>query len=45
MDGGGLSSKDAKKLAPTDIKKMAKFRNIEDVPPLSSTRSSSSDTK
>jgi|SRR5580658_3637011 hypothetical protein len=45
MDGGGLSNKDVRKLAPTDKKKIAKFRNVEDVPPLSSTRNSSSDTK
>jgi hypothetical protein len=45
MEGGGLSSKDARKLAPIDVKKMAKFKNVEDIPPLSSTRSSSSDTK
>src|ERR1700686_1334786 len=45
MDGGGLSSKDAKKLAAIDMKKIARFKNVEDTPPLSSRRSSSSDTK
>jgi len=44
-DGGGLSSRDAKKLAAIDMKKIARFKNVDDIPPLSSKRSSSSDTK
>jgi hypothetical protein len=44
-DAGGLSSKEAKKLAPIDMKKIARFKHAEDGPPRSRRRNSSSETR
>jgi hypothetical protein len=44
-DTGGLSRSDAKKVAPVDKKKIARFKNVDETPPLPSKWSSSSDTR